>query len=64
MTRVSCVSNQASREAFVRRVGGGGISKQPRAGERESESVRDQLGTGGERGRNRVSEDERNRNVI
>jgi len=47
VTRVSCVSNQASREALVGTKGGGGISKPCRAGERESQSVRDQLGTGG-----------------
>jgi len=40
------VSNQAFKEAFVGKEGGGGISKSPRAGERESQSVRDQLGTG------------------
>ena len=41
------MSNQAFKEAFVGKEGGGGISKPLRAGERESESVRDQLGTGG-----------------
>ena len=41
------MSNQASREALVGKKGEGGISKPPRAGERESQSVKDQLGTGG-----------------
>ena len=46
MTRASSRSNQPSKEACVGKEGGGAISKSPRAGERESQSVRDQLGTG------------------
>ena len=50
MTQASCKSNQASREALVGREGGGGIRRSLRAGERDAQSVRDQLGTGGGRG--------------
>jgi len=59
VTRASCVSNQASKEAFVGKEGGGGINNSFRAGERESQSVRDQLATGGggeEIGRAKVRE--------
>jgi len=47
VTQASCLSNQVSQEACVGKDGGGGISNSFRAGERESQSLRDKLGTCG-----------------
>ena len=44
-----CESNQASREARAGREGGGGIDRSFSTGERDAQSVRDQLGAGGGR---------------
>ena len=49
MTRARFELNPTSRETLVRRGGGGGMDRPPRAGVREVQSVRDQLRTGGGR---------------